>query len=44
MSKKKSKEMQKVVDGVHKEEIEKTIIALTPKKKTVKIQQKAQVK
>jgi hypothetical protein len=40
----KIKEMQKVVDDVTKEEIEKTIIALTPKKKATKTQQKAQVK
>jgi hypothetical protein len=36
--------MQKVVDGVTKEEIEKTIIALTPKKKIARPKQNAQVK
>jgi heterodisulfide reductase subunit A len=34
----KIKEMQKIVDGVTKKEIDKTIIALTPKKKTTKTQ------
>lgn len=37
----KIKEMQKVVDTVTKEEIEKTIIKLTPKKKVVKPKQQA---
>jgi heterodisulfide reductase subunit A len=36
----KIKEMQKVVDAVTKEEIEKTIIALSPKKKVVEPKQK----